>query len=282
MCNNAFIQRFSHLVVPHFKGIVNSPDPVSEGLLSGRNPDGKKLTELETYRLVQSSSSVELIQDVRRAMFAAALAVRRDAEGIEGVQLFSPEGCVHRVGNRAVRGAQMFREMWTGELLPSEVKSRLKAPVIEYYSDCTSREVARVLARLDEHGTAEVITDEYHVDRSQAIYDKRMGSDQDVIVASPEILLPEVSETEELPQTFRDLLRFVSATVTERLEQEGVNAKERADEKKYRVLQAMGRHVEEGLAWVLRRDGRLAKQLFPEGLSADARADLPPRMKISS
>lgn len=274
------MQRFSHLVVPHFKGIVNEPDPAYEGLLSGRNEGGKKLSETETYRLIERCPSIELVQDVRRAMVAAALAFCKDADDAQERQLFSPEGCVHRVGNRAVRGAQMFREMWTGDLLPQDMKSRLQAPVVEFYSDCTSREVARVLARLEEGGTAEVVTDEYHVDRSQAIYDKRMGPDQEVIVESPEALSGLILECDELPQTFRDLLQWTSLMVTKRLHEEGVNDKERQDEKKYRFLQMMGRRVEETLASLLRGDRRLIGSLFPEGLPDSARADLPPRTRV--
>jgi len=274
------MERFPHLIVPHFKGMVNEPDPAYECLLTGRDASGKRLSEVEVHRALESCPSLELVQDVRRALFAASMAVQRqEAYGVSSPQLFSPEGCVHRVGDRAVRGAQLFQEIWNGELLPQEVRAKLAPPVVEYYSDCTSREVSSVLAHLAEEGKAEVITDAYHVNRSQELYDARQSPRQTVRVAAPEAVLSELVDTPHLPEYFRALLHFGSRTITERLEKEGVNDKEQKDERKYRLLQMCGRRVEEGLAAFLRSDKRLLPQLFRSGLSVAQREGLPDRTR---
>jgi hypothetical protein len=269
--------RSPHLVVPHFKGIVNEPDPAYEALLTGRQESGKALTEIEAHRLWEKCSSIELVQDVRRALVAMAHAAHQKEAVGGNPQLFSPEGCVHRVGSRVLRGAQLFGEMWKGDLVPEEIRSKVGSPVLEFHSDCTSREVNRVLANLDAKGLAEVITDSYHVERSQTLYDQRKGADQTVEVASPEDYTEQLIDSPYLPQGFRDLLCFGSLMVRNRLVKEGILQKEANEEQKYRLISLLGRRVEETLAGLLRSDRRILKQLFPEGVPQGALDGLPAR-----
>jgi hypothetical protein len=271
------MNRSEHLVVPLFKGMVNEPDEVYEGLLTGRNASGKVLSETGVFRLLAQCPSVALVQDVRRALFAMAHAVHHSKEQGTTSQLYSPEGCLHRVGTKVMRGAQLFGEIWRGDLVPSEVRFRVPDPFLTYISDCTSREVDCVLAQLDEErGAADVITDVYHVDRARKIFDRRKAPGQNVGVAAPSAYT-HLLKSPHLPERFRELLHVGHNTVERRLEQEGALAKEARHEVAYWLLGQLGRRVEERLAQWLRSDERVLKSLFPQGVPEEALKGVPPR-----
>ena len=260
------------LAVPLFKGMIDEPDVRYLSLLNGKNGGEEPLEDGALVRLLEDCPSIELIQDVRRALVSAGLALHESGETQSPpARPYSPEGCMHRVGPYAYRGTVVFHEMWNGELMPKEVRTKLSPMTGDVFSDCTAREVRATLKRLSDEGEAQVITDAYHVPRSQLYFAARKKPGQRITVSSPEEVSPVLSASPHLPEQFRRRIADVCACVGERLTKAKIMAKEEREEKKYKVLHSLSDalkawHIpfdpEEWLAGHLRSDARMQRILF--------------------
>lgn len=267
-------EKASFVVSPHFKGIVNCPEQkYLDGLVYGVDSSKSKLLEDDVLKLIQECPSIELITDVRRAIGAALFAV--DARRKLGKQGLSPllaahEGCIHRVGDKAFRGAQLMRQIW--ETHVPQARNELEPPMISYYSDCTSKESERAAECVEKNGMLTVVTDAYHQKRSEKYLHQQLRFYAHFHVVTPQEIQQELSM--EISQRQKHFYDLVVEIVEERFSREGVRQNEEKAERVNEKLRRFSRVVkkvlpsfdfESSAAKYLRSDERLKKQLFQSG-----------------
>jgi hypothetical protein len=277
------LERADFIVEPHFKGIVDARDASDIGLVTGADAFGNPLDAEQILRLLETSPSVELITDVRRAIASALYALDEQRKHGSRPRLACPEGCPHRVGYFVFRGAQIMQELWRSHVPQTE--EELDPPILDYYSDCTSREVERVMGHLAEGGRLIVITDAYQVGRSYDYLRRFRRPGQTTLVHTPEDIQGLLSQNIDARQ--REFFNRVVEIVQSRFSRERVFERERKAERQYRLLHALASvlnvvhpsfDLERSMAALLRGDARLRRQLFSDDVEPIAPpGGLPPR-----
>ncbi|MDD5623651.1 MAG: hypothetical protein PHI23_03000 [Candidatus Peribacteraceae bacterium] len=267
------MEQADFLVEPHFKGIVRCRLEWDLALLDRRNFWSEPLSDQDVVELLEECQSLELVTDVRRAVAAALYALDEHRKNGSHPRLTCPEGCPHRIGPYVFRGSQIMRELWRAHV--PETEGELPPPIIDSYSDCTAREVERVLAHLSPGGTLIVVTDLYQRHRSYDLLSRMRSPGQVTVVKTPQEIQEGLSSN--ISGTQRQFLQGIVEAVEWRLQRKDVFSgedtyeKERKDEKHYRklsILSSMLKRVrpsfdlELTLAAFLRSDERLKKYLF--------------------
>lgn len=264
------------MVEPHFKGIVDCPDPKYLALVEGKTAAGRSVEEGEMLRLLDECPSIELVTDVRRAVAAALRALDEKYQlnrfGVRPT-LGCHEGCPHRVGTTVFRGAQLMRKLWETHVPETKTAFLPRQPILDYYADCTDREAQRGMEHLAINGEMEVITDSYQRPRSERYLKRNTEARwQKVRVLTPQEVQAELSHDIETKR--REFFDGVMEIVDARFAGANVLERERKDEKKYRVLHGMAAvaerlhlpNPERSLAAWLRSDKRLRKKFSRDGV----------------
>lgn len=140
----------SHIIAPIFQGRINVPDPYAEALLTGVNPLAGNAPYTHNFlspgvyvRTVASCKEdyPELVQNVARALVAAAFADHKKRVHNVESRLASVDGVLHTVGDGRYSGSSLMHTVWKGVMSYFD----LKELIIETSSLCTREEIARLL-----------------------------------------------------------------------------------------------------------------------------------------
>jgi hypothetical protein len=174
-----------HVYAPMFKGVINTDEPEALELVTRQNRVTGTMMDKDQYlRLLRDAWFTHpfLAQDVTRAS-AAALLRNALSYRLGHPQLVAVEGCEHRVGGKLMSGAQIMESIWKNVV--GELTLDYPKPIIEHTSRSTVEEVRAILRYADHNGSVELVTDDYHVPRTERIAREEKLYGQQVAVHSP-------------------------------------------------------------------------------------------------
>jgi hypothetical protein len=98
--------------------------------------------------------------------------------------LIAVEGCRHVVGGKSMSGGEIMNSIWQS-VMPHDLMASIPAPIIKHESLCTVQEVRAILKELDADGQVDAITHDYHLARTEQIFNEEKSQSQTVQMYYP-------------------------------------------------------------------------------------------------